>query len=404
MKIISTKYILTCSEKFEILEDQAICFDKKIIDIDSLEVLKGRYPQAEIIENRENSVLMPGLINAHVHLEFSANRDTLKYGDFISWLKSVIEYRDDLNSECNGGVCIKKALDKIKKSGTTTIGAISSFGVDLEACVNSPLNVVYFNEVLGSNPATVDALYSDFYERLNLSKKYKNKNFIPAISVHSPYSTHPILAKKALSIAKDENMVVSTHFMESKAERDWLDKADGDFVEFFAPFAPYAKPVNEPISYIELFLELQTLFTHVNKATDEELDIMQKIGTITHCPISNRLLGNGKLDISKIDNFTLATDGLSSNNSLSMWDEMRGALMMHHDEELHQLAQKLIKSSTLNGALALNLNKGVIQNDKDSDFIVIELSKSIKNLNDLPLSLILHTKNIKESWIDGELI
>ncbi len=403
MKIISAKYILTCNEKFEILEDQAICFDKKIIDIDSLEVLKKSYPKAEVIKNRTNTVLMPGLINAHVHLEFSANRDTLKYGDFISWLKSVIEYRDELNSECQDR-CIKDALETIKKSGTTTIGAISSFGVDLEDCVNSPISVVYFNEVLGSNPAAVDALYADFYGRLELCKKYKSPNFIPAISIHSPYSTHPILAKKALSIAKDEDMIVSTHFMESKAERDWIDSGNGDFVEFFAPFAPYAKPVNKPISYIELFSEVKTLFTHVTKAEDKELERIQEIGNITHCPLSNRLLGNGKLDISKIDNFTLATDGLSSNNSLNMWDEMRGALMMHHEIEPNELAQKLLKASTIHGALALNLNKGVIQNDKDADFIVVELDKEIKDISNLPLSMVLHTKNVKESWIDGKLI
>ena len=403
MKIISVKYILTCNEKFEILEDKAVCFDEKIIDIGSLETLISSYPEAKVIETSPHSLLMPGLINSHVHLEFSANRDTLKYGDFISWLKSVIEHRDDLNSKC-GDMCIKEALEEIKNSGTTTIGAISSFGVDLEDCVNSDINVLYFNEVLGSNPAAVDALYGDFYGRLELSKKYKSKNFIPAISVHSPYSTHPILAKKVLSIAKDENMVVSTHFMESQAERDWLDNGNGDFVEFFAPFAPYAKPVNEPISYIELFSGVKTLFTHATKANDRELETIQKIGNITHCPLSNRLLGNGKLDISKIDNFTLATDGLSSNNSLSMWDEMRGAFMMHSDYEASELAQKLIKASTVYGAMALGLDKGVIQSDKDADFIVIELENDIKDITHLPLSLILHTKSVKESWVDGKLI
>ncbi len=403
MKIISAKYILTCHEKFEILEDQAICFDEKIVDIGSIEGLKKSYPSAQVIETSPFSVLMPGLINSHVHLEFSANKNSLNYGDFIFWLKSVIEHRDDLNTQC-GDRCIKDALSKIKNSGTTTIGAISSFGMDLEDCVNSDINVVYFNEVLGSNPSAVDALYADFYGRLELSKKYKSKSFIPAISVHSPYSTHPILAKKVLSIAKDEKMVVSTHFMESKAERDWLDNGDGDFVEFFAPFAPYAKPVNEPIFYIELFLGVKTLFTHATKATEKELESMQKIGNITHCPLSNRLLGNGRLDISKIENFTLATDGLSSNNSLSMWDEMRGALMMHYDYDIHDLAQKLIKASTYHGALALGLNKGVIQNGKDADFIVVELDKEIEDIDNLPLSLILHTDHVAQSYVDGKLI
>jgi cytosine/adenosine deaminase-related metal-dependent hydrolase len=186
------------------------------VAIGEVETLQKNYPDATYHDGGKNSCLMAGLINPHVHLEFSANKTSLRYGDFIPWLQSVIEHRDALQSKC-GDACIEEALEAIMISGTTTIGAVSSFGTDMQACVKSPLNVVYFNEVLGSNPAAVDTLYGDFMGRLEESRRYASKNFIPAISVHSPYSTHYILARKALKDAKDFGMLVSTHFMESMA-------------------------------------------------------------------------------------------------------------------------------------------------------------------------------------------
>ena len=401
MKIIKGDYIVTCNGDFDILRDQAICFGESIEAIGNVEMLKQKYPDAEFSDMGENSVLMPGLINPHVHLEFSANKTHLKYGDFIRWLQSVIEHRDTLQSKC-GDVCVKEALEAIMITGTTSIGAVSSFGADMEACVNTPLNVVYFNEVLGSNPAAVDTLYGDFMGRLEESRKHASKNFIPAISVHAPYSTHYVLARKAIKDAKDFGMLVSTHFMESQAERDWLDTGEGDFKTFFEPFAPDAKPINEPLEFLSLFEGVKTLFTHATKATDEELSRMEELGSITHCPRSNRLLGNGRLRVEKLRHFTLGTDGMSSNDSLSMWDEMRAALMIHHQAPLDLFSKMLLCSATKESAGALDLNKGVLEVGKDADIIMIELPDDVEDDSSLPLALVQFTKEVKAVYIAGE--
>jgi len=270
--------------------------------------------------------------------------------------------------------------------------------------VKTPLNVVYFNEVLGSNPAAVDTLYGDFSARLQESQRHASSSFIPAISVHSPYSTHFVLARKAIKDAKDFGMVVSTHFMESQAERDWLDEGRGDFKAFFEPFAPNAKPINEPDEYLSLFDGVKTLFTHATKATDEELSKMQKLGSITHCPRSNRLLGNGRLSLEKLEAFTLATDGMSSNDSLSLWDEMRAALMMHHQASLEKFAERLIVASTKAGADALSLNKGVVAVGKDADLIMIELPDSVQEDEALALALVMFTKKMSEVYVAGRKV
>jgi cytosine/adenosine deaminase-related metal-dependent hydrolase len=390
---------------FEIIEDGAMLFDERIIEVGKCEELKAKHPTATIIETPQNSVILPGLINAHVHLEFSANQSMLRYGDFIVWLQSVIKHREELSALATTEL-IGSKLQEMLKNGTTSLGAISSFGADLEACVQTPQRVVYFNEVLGSVPSAVDAMYGDFRGRLETSKEFKSERFIPAVSVHSPYSTHPILAKKALQVALEEECVVSTHFMESPAERAWIDEGSGDFQTFFSAFNPHAKPMSSALEYLELFKQNKTLFTHAVQANKEELKtIADQKATLTHCPVSNRLLGVGKLDIDAVEkaniNLTLGTDGLSSNISLNLWDEMRSALMMHPQTELSHLATTLLQSVTSNAAHALGLSCGILKQGCYSDFIVTTLPQACE-CDDVALQLILHTHQTHLTFIDGE--
>ena len=121
MQIISPNYILTPDT---ILSDLAVAFNKTIQKIAPLDELKKVYPDAEVTLLEKNSLLMPGLINAHVHIEFSANKTSISYGDFMNWLYSVIENREDLIGGCDVA-CMSKAIDNMLDSGITTFGAVS---------------------------------------------------------------------------------------------------------------------------------------------------------------------------------------------------------------------------------------------------------------------------------------
>lgn len=406
MQIIKADFILTCNTHFEIIEDGAVVFDEKIIDVGKSEEIIKKYPTCKLLETPKNSCIMPGLINPHVHLEFSANKTTLAYGDFISWLHSVIKNREELLELCTEDL-MQTTLQAMLKTGTTTLGAISSFGFDFEACLQTDQRVVYFAEVLGSRPDSVDVLFGDFTSRLRAAEDNASSLLIPAISVHSPYSTHPFLARNALDIARKNGYIVSTHFMESVAEREWLDGGSGDFHNFFANFAPNAKPMSTPKEYIELFKGCKTLFTHCVQANTQELDLITKSGGfITHCPISNRLLGVGKLNLKNLtckDSFTLGTDGLSSNISLSLWDEMRAFLLIHEKEEINTLAKLALKSVTSNAANALGLEIGVIEKTKYADMLVCSFN-SLHVKEDLALDLILHTHKPTQIFIGGKEI
>ena len=404
MRVLSADYLLICNKEFKIIKNGAVCFDEKIIQIGNKEELFKKYENCQKKYLGKNSVLMPSLINTHVHLEFSANKTALRYGDFIKWLQSVIRHRDSLQNLCKEE-CYKNAVNEMLKSGVGAFGEISSKGDDLDICVKTPQKVLFFNEILGSQPSVADILYQDFLNRLNESEKYANDRFFPAISVHSPYSTHPILAKKVLEIAKKENKIVSTHFMESFAEREWIDKGEGDFLDFFKNFIPNSKPMSDAISYLKLFEGVKTLFTHAVFAKKEEIEIIKDIGFITHCPVSNRLLNNSLLDLKLLEeigcDYNIGTDGLSSNISLNLWNELRAALLMHTNDDLLKTAKELLIAATQNGALALGLNSGIIEEGKDADMICLKLP-DFTDENQLALQIILHTDYVEKLIIDGE--
>ena len=407
MKIISANWVITCDENNRIIKNGAVVFDDKIIEVDSLLEIEKKYPNIEINKLDKNSVLMPGLINSHVHLEFSSNTTTLKYGNFYSWLNSVIKHREELINKATKEL-ISTKLSRMKKTGTTTIGAISSYSFDIEPCVKSPINTVFFCEVIGSKADMIDTLFADFKSRLNNAKKYASKSFIPAIAIHSPYSVHPFLLRESLNLARNENLAVSAHFLESKEEFDWLHKDEGSFLEFFKNFLNQEKAVSKPMEFLNQFTNIKNLsFTHCVEASERDLEKIKNLGAnINHCVTSNRLLNNSKLDLSKLKDipFTIGTDGLSSNNSLSMFDELRNALMAHYDKNINDFSRMLLKAATINGSRALGLNKGVIENEFDADMISFTLPDKVEDIEDLPMYVILHTKFVDNTIIGGEYV
>ncbi len=400
MKIITPAYILTPTE---LKKNLGVAFDRTILAIDTQETLLQRFPKAEQISCPPNTLLMPGLINAHVHLEFSANKTSLDYGDFVPWLHSVIEHRDDLMHACDT-VCMKHATSMMLDSGITTFGAVSSHGLDLEAAAGAPQKVIFFNELIGSQANMADALFNDFLSRLDASQSITRRGFYPAVAIHSPYSVHPILINKALQLAQNESLRLSAHFMESRSEREWLDNNQGPFKAFFETFLKQSHALCRANEFLELFQETPTLMTHVVHADPCELrQLVHGHHTVIHCPISNRLLGVGTINLDDLDRSNIpwitATDGLSSNYTLNLFEEMKAALFMHSDAPLLPLANRLIESVTTKAAAALQLNSGAIAVGKDADMLLLQLD-SVPT-EQIALHLILQHYPINAIFIDG---
>ncbi|MEA1954286.1 MAG: metal-dependent hydrolase [Campylobacterota bacterium] len=401
MKILITDYIYT---ENGFVSDQAVAFIESIEEINTLGILKKKYPDAELIHTEPNTILYPGFINTHVHLEFSANKTSLKYGSFISWLDTVVEHRNELMGVCDNAL-MQKECEEMMRSGITSFGAISSFGNELEVCEKTPQRVVFFNELIGSNAMYADMLYGDFMERIKASQSCEESSRItPAVAIHSPYSVHPIILQKAVNVAKQNNLPLSAHFLESQAEREWLESGSGDFKGFFEKYFNTSTSVTDIDEFMHAFDSYPTHFTHCVQATPDELNYLANKGhSIAHCPRSNRYLGCGRLKIEELNlPFSVATDGLSSNDSLSIFDELRASLMLHNDIPIQTLATALLKSVTSDAANILGLNCGKIEVGKFADFAVITLPETPKREEEIALWSILHTKEVSHLYIQGE--
>ena len=405
LKIITADYIYIDEEY---LKEYAVAFEDKIVAVGPYRDIIERYPDAELTEQLPHTILYPGLINTHVHLEFSTNKTTLKYGDFIPWLYSVIEDRNHLADTCTTEIMLE-ACREMLESGVTTFGAISSMGLDLDACIETPQRVIYFNELIGSHPETADAAYEGFIERYRASSGYQKERVVPAIAIHSPYSVRPAILEKAITLARSEKALLTTHFLESQAERQWLDHSEGAFKTFFESFFSQSEALTTIDAFLARFDGYPTLLTHCVQATGKELKKIADEGhTIAHCPRSNRYLGCGRLPLETLQTlnipYTIATDGLSSNDSLNIFDELRAALMMHTDMELGPLSKELIRSVTIDAAKALDLNCGRIKEKYEADFALVQLPEAPRQEDDIALWTILHTRRVAQLYIAGEQI
>ena len=400
MRILRAKWVLVCDENFKILKDGAIVFGEKIIEVCSFASAARKYPQAEILDF-SGDIAMPAFINPHVHLEFSANKGTLRYGDFLDWLGSVIASRQQLDAAARGRLTLEQ-IAAMMRSGVGTIGEISSFGGEAEACAQSGIRTVFFNEILGASKDAAAENILKFKQRFERAKALASSLFIPAVSVHSPYSAHPQITKFATKLARENGLVISTHFMESAYERQWLRTGRGKLKTWLAKFNPAPAPFYSPQSFVAHFSGLRTLFTHCVWVDDFSI-FDPKLHSITHCARSNRLLSKKRLSFKKLLasglNYNIATDGLSSNFSLSFLDELRANLMMHDELDLAELARALLLGATRNAAAALGLNLGELKAGKLADIAVFEGIECDEA--QLVLQLILQSKNAKSLFIEG---
>jgi cytosine/adenosine deaminase-related metal-dependent hydrolase len=208
-----------------------------------------------------------------------------------------------------------------------------------------------------------------------------------------------------LQIAKENGMPVSAHFQESKAENDWLNHSCGEFEKFFKSMLDQKSSLTTPMNFLNQFQGIKPLsFTHCVEANKQELEKIKQLGaSIIHCPNSNRLLNNATLNLSYLNDIPMAmgTDGLSSNHTLNMFEEMRSALFIHNNLEPNQLAQKLLKSATSGGAKALGVQKGVLQKGYDADIISFILADEIEDQEDIAMAILLHTNSTTHTYIGG---
>lgn len=334
------------------------------------------------------AVLLPGLVNAHTHLEYTALRGFLEDVPFFPWVRALYAAKSALNAEDWLWSARLGALESIA-AGTTTIGDNTDAGVTLQVAAETGLRGVIFQEVFGiDHRQPVEESLNGLAAKIALHRHRTSERVRVGVSPHALYTVRPAVMAAVNNYVACETLPTSIHIAESSAESALTERGAGPFAEMFLRRGiEWTPPHQTPTAYTAALGALgpNTLAVHCVHQTPDDIALLAQSGAaIAHCPKSNAKLGAG---LAPLDSWlrvpglrvALGTDSAVSNNTLDLWEEMRFALLMQRaarqDVETITAAQ-VLRMATLGGADALGLADlaGSLTPGKRADLIAVRLA------------------------------
>lgn len=354
-----------------------------IVDTGPLDVLRREY-SAPVLDF-PGSVLLPGFVNAHTHLELThfpswRLRSSVDYNPrrFTDWIIQLIKIARGLTAE-EYPPSIREGVRMCLESGTTAIGEIVTNPALAELYYHSPLAGRIFFELLGQEPSRFT---SKLAAATAATEHGEAQTLLTGLAPHSTYT----IAQEHLAAIRDASasfaLPLSIHLSESRSETDFIFDGTGELASSFYPFVGWERFLGRPAhcSSTELLdrfglLTPTTLAVHCVHVSVADAHILKSRGVhIALCPRSNELLDVGRAPVALFKKIgiplALGTDSLASNNSLSLWDELRFALEIFPK---YLTEQDVLQMVTTGGAAALGISKtcGSLEAGKRADFQVI---------------------------------
>ena len=319
-------------------------------------------------------VLLPGLVNAHVHLELTALQGRLDHSQgFEPWVRDLLVQREKLgNKALETGA--RQGISQLMESGTLFAGEISTLGLTYDPMKESGLGGVWFREMLGGLDYIPDCI----------RKNQKSGSSVYAsLAGHAPHTTSPELLWKLKQKTRTAGLPFSLHLAESPAEGLFIRTAKGPWASFLKErgiqISGWPLPARSPVAYARQLnlLDSTTLAVHLLDTDREDLKILAQTETCpVLCPRSNLILHGLLPDLPQMLALglypALGTDSLASNDSLSLFDEM--AVLADRFPGIHP--REILAMATVNGARVLGLEKmcGTLEKGKSGAMIYLPLT------------------------------
>jgi cytosine/adenosine deaminase-related metal-dependent hydrolase len=344
--------------------------DGRVVAVGSADELEGErrdFPEA---------VIVPGLVNAHTHLEYAVYAG---FGDgltFGPWLHTHIERKARIGWEDFVAIATLGAAECLG-SGVTTIGDASFSGASAVAAGQVGLRGIVYIEVFGSDVHAAGERVSAIRARLEGTL---GARLSLGVSPHAPYSVSP----EVYQAAYDLGLPVATHVAESDDETDYLQRGEGPI----AAVSDVEPPGTTSVRHLDAhgLLEPRVVAAHCVKVDSEEISLLAEHDVaVAHCPRSNAVLGCGIAPLPELLDaglrVGLGTDSPASTPSFDMWEEMRAAVYSARarSERPDALsASDALELATLGSARALGLadELGSLAPGKRADLAVVSLAGS----------------------------
>ncbi|MBF0491681.1 MAG: amidohydrolase family protein [Deltaproteobacteria bacterium] len=424
MKIFLSKYLLPITQ--DPIENAALVIEKdSIVEVGAAASLLQKYPKAKKIDLGE-VVLLPGLVNAHCHLELSQaplydgklHQDASGESNFIRWLIFIAQYQEKLSAQ-QKKEAISQGLEELKSSGTTCVGDLTSYEGAHACYEESGLRVVSFAEVMNIHQKSAQDRFESAMAQVDELMALDHPKIKAGLAPFAPYTLSKNLLKIFIQHLKQLQIPVQIHSSESFAEMEFFYDSKGDIAHLLFPYIGWTEKLppphqKTPIQYLNSidFLGLKPTLVGCLHLGPTDLGILSHSGSsVICCPQSTKTLKNGNIPLGKLlknkINLGLGSESLASNSSLSLWDELR--VLWEESKRLPESipAATLLHIATLGGAKALGLHKtiGSLEQEKYADFIALKIPQGAR-IENIEEQLIQQTKteSLLKVWVAGKEI
>ena len=336
--------------------------------LDEDETILDAGPAGDVIPRHQGArvetvrgVLLPGLVNAHTHLELSGLRGKVTGGaGFVPWVERMLGIRAAERPEEDASA-IDRAVTELVQFGTVAVGDVTNTLAALPSLVRLGVGGIVFHELFGielqSALARLAAMENDGAEA---RRDFPSPDVAYALAPHTVYTTHPDAIRTVLERVRGVGGRTTVHLAEHTAERMLTEQGSGPFFDFMTrmrlPVSAFPIPHKSPVEYASDLglLAPDALLVHLTDARTDELARIAASGAhVVLCPRSNLFI-EVKLpplgDILKAGILpALGTDSLASNLSLDVLAEAKAL----HDRFPSVPASSLLSMATYAGARAL---------------------------------------------------
>jgi cytosine/adenosine deaminase-related metal-dependent hydrolase len=352
----------------------------RVLDLGTRADVLKRQTAAPIVDLGD-AVILPGLVNAHAHLELSDCRcGEPPTAGFASWLVGMLKRTRITPEEMEAAVvsAIAIGVEQSLRFGVTTVGDISrQCRITRPLLRKSPLRVVSYGEVQAM--AQRRGLLE---ERLGIAAdtEFTSSRLTIGITPHAPYSVEPDGYRRCLRTAQQRRMPLATHLAETPDEATFLANHTGPFKDLWDQWLTWDDNVptftGGPIRFARDLglLDYLTLLAHANYVDNDELDILATSkASIVYCPRTHKYFGHRPHRWREMRargiNVAIGTDSCASSPNLNLVDDLR----LLHDLYPDEPAAELWQLATTHAARAIGLtNAGAIRVGDPADLVAFE--------------------------------
>ncbi|MEW6719403.1 MAG: amidohydrolase family protein [Thermodesulfobacteriota bacterium] len=346
-------------------------------------------PSSFAVRELPGAAILPGLVNAHTHLQIPRLTDPAGQPlpippNFVDWLLQVIVWRMQAYPSSFAGNFAEATREAIS-FGTTSAGEIA--GPDLTVYSSCPLRARVFAEGIGFAPEAAPAVLEAVGESIRQLEVLSAVNplLAPGVSPHTLYTVGEGLLRSLAALASGKKLPVCLHLAESAAEMEFLSRGGGEIATRLYPFVGQdvssfrgiGRSIPGHLSATGLLREGLLLAHNVHLAAGQ-IDALRAAGArFVLCPRSNEAHGNGAPDVTHFVDagipFALGTDSLGSVPDLDLWEESRRARSLYRGKMGDAaLCRELFRALTVNGAAALALPTGTLAQGVPADFVAVD--------------------------------